>query len=331
MKSWETQVSEDALSGRAELLHAIRSYFYQHHVVEVTTPTLGSCGVTDSQIQNIELTQQSRSYFLQTSPEYAMKRLLASMKGPIYQICPAYRGGEQGTNHNMEFTMLEWYRPDFTLSDLMKDVEELLSIVVTALESKSLVAQNLGFDSPPRVAYGQLFENKFSVNPHSASSKQLEELIKSQGIEAGHITNYHDEGTRSDYLDILFSTVIEPQLREPTIVFDYPACQVALASLAEVDGQQVASRFELFARGLELANGYFELGDPVELRKRMQQNNMLRTIRDLPEIRIDEKLLASLEFMPTCSGIALGVDRLLMVLLGKSRLAEVITFTSDMI
>ena len=329
MQGWETQVTEDALSARGELLHAIRAYFYQHGVLEVTTPTLGSRGVSDSQIQNLELIQQGRSYFLQTSPEYAMKRLLASMKGPIYQICPAYRGSEQGANHNIEFTMLEWYRPGFMLSDLMADVEAMLCAVVTALGSISSGVQSFNFENLSRLAYRDLFENNFSINPHSATLIELQDLVESRGIQCDHISNHFDEGTRSDYLDILFSTIVEPQLKEPTIVYDYPACQVALAQLREVDGYQVAHRFELFIRGLELANGYFELGDPVELKTRMQQNNLLRATRDLPVIQADEKLLGSLEFMPVCSGVALGVDRLLMVLLGKSSLLEVVTFTSD--
>jgi len=329
MQVWKTGVSNETLIGRAELLHAVRAYFYQHHVLEVTTPTLGARGVTDSQIQNIEVVQQDQSYFLQTSPEYAMKRLLASMKGPIYQICPAYRGGEQGRNHNIDFMMLEWYRPGFVLSDLMKDVVDLLCAVTAALAPLSPVTGKFNFSNLPRIAYRELFENNFSINPHSATALELQAMIELHDIQCDHITNHFDEGTRSDYLDILFSTVIEPQLELPTIVFDYPACQVALARLAEVDGCQVANRFELFARGLELANGYYELGDPLELKDRMRQNNILRSARELPTMQLDEKLLASLESMPVCSGIALGVDRLLMVLLGKSSLAEVVNFTSD--
>jgi elongation factor P--(R)-beta-lysine ligase len=331
MTGWKTRVTIETLSGRAELLKAIRAYFNHHKVLEVTTPTLGTRGVTDSQIQNIELVQQGRSYYLQTSPEYAMKRLLASTGTPIYQICPAYRGSELGANHNMEFTMLEWYRPGFTLRDLMEDVENLLIAVVAALSSISPIAKEFSFAHLPQVAYRELFEKVFSINPHSATLGELTTLVESRGIECSHITNHLDEGTRSDYLDILFSTVIEPTLKQPTIVFDYPACQVALAQLAEVDGFQVASRFELFARGLELANGYFELGNSVELKARMEANNVLRTTRNLPLIAPDEKLLASLEYMPECSGIALGVDRLLMILLGKSSLADVVTFTSDCI
>ena len=331
MESWRSRLAEDALPGRAILLRAIREYFFQHNVLEVTTPTVGSRGVTDSQIENIKLEQQGHQYYLQTSPEYAMKRLLASGSGSIYQICPAYRGSELGRYHNMEFTMLEWYRTDFTLSELMQDVKDLLCFASASLKPSSASSSENIFNQLPSVAYKDLFGSNFSINPHAVSSQELKELVDANGIECSHILNHADNGSRSDYLDILFSTIIEPQLVSPTIVLNYPVCQAALAQVGDVDGDTVARRFEVFVEGLELANGYLELKDAAELENRMNENNRLRSTRGKETVLLDEKLLAALPFMPNCAGIALGLDRLLMVLLGKKSLSEVLTFTTDYI
>lgn len=309
---------------RGELLRAIREYFYEQEVLEVTTPTLGSRGVTDSQIQNLKLQHQNQTYYLQTSPEYAMKRVLASAGASIYQICPAYRGSEQGRYHNVEFMMLEWYRVGYSLTDLMTDVEQMFCSVTTSLGLREYDFRHL-----PRITYKDLFLTHLDIDPHGASPSELRALTEKAGIDHGHIVYHDDEGTLSDYLGLLFSFVIEPTLLKPTIVYDYPACQVALAQLGEVDGRIVAKRFEVFVNALELANGYLELGEADELETRMKRNNELRAVRGLEMVEPDERLLAALGHMPECSGIALGLDRLLMVLLGKNSLSEVMTFSGD--
>lgn len=338
MESWKPGADAGALKARSELLHVIREFFYSQDVLEVTTQTLGSRGVTDSQIQNLKLDHQDQTFYLQTSPEYAMKRLLASGTGSIYQICPAYRGSEQGQNHNTEFLMLEWYRVGFTLHELMDDVQNLLNFVAEAIDKS-----RFDFRDMPRFSYRDLFMENLESDPHTASLDELRVLSRRVGVECGHITNYDDEATISDYLDLLFSVVIEPQLSTPAIVYDYPVCQVALAQLGQADGNSngtlygapngkiVAKRFEVFASGLELANGYLELLDANELETRMRKNNHLRRVRGLERIEPDEKLLAALPAMPACCGIALGVDRLLMILLGKKKLSDVVSFTSDRI
>jgi lysyl-tRNA synthetase class 2 len=326
MESWKPGADSGALKARGDLLHSIREFFYRQSVIEVTTPTLGSRGVTDSQIQNLKLDHQDQTFYLQTSPEYAMKRLLASGSGSIYQICPAYRGSEHGRNHNTEFSMLEWYRLGFTLHELMDDVQNLLSFVIEAMG-----ISRFDFRDIPRFSYRDLFEENFDRDPHMISLDELKTLSREVGLECGHITDHDDEGTVSDYLDLLFSVVIEPQLDNPTIVYDYPVCQVALAQLGQEDGKMVAKRFEVFVSGLELANGYLELLNADELKARMHRNNHLRGVRGHERIEPDEKLLAALPAMPASSGIALGVDRLLMVLLGKEKLADVVSFTTDRI
>jgi lysyl-tRNA synthetase class 2 len=330
MESWKPGVDAGVLKARGDLLHAIREFFYRRGVIEVTTPTLGSRGVTDNQIQNLKLDHQDQTFYLQTSPEYAMKRLLASGSGSIYQICPAYRGSEQGQNHNTEFSMLEWYRLGFTLLELMDDVQNLLSFVTEAIG-----ISRFDFRELSRFSYRDLFVENFDRDPHMISLDELKILSRKVGVECGHITDHDDEGTVSDYLDLLFSVVIEPQLDNPTIVYDYPVCQVALAQLGQQDGNSngktVAKRFEVFVSGLELANGYLELLDADELEARMHRNNHLRGVRGQEIIEPDEKLLAALPAMPASSGIALGVDRLLMVLLGKEKLVDVVSFTGDRI
>jgi lysyl-tRNA synthetase class 2 len=208
----------------------------------------------------------------------------------------------------------------------MDDVQNLLKFVAEAID-----ISRFDFRDMPRFSYRDLFEENFDLNPHMASLDELRILSRRVGVECGHITSYDDEATVSDYLDLLFSVVIEPQLGKPAIVYDYPVCQVALAQLGQEKGNMVAKRFEVFVAGLELANGYLELRDANELETRMRKNNHQRSVRGLESIEADEKLLAALPAMPACSGIALGVDRLLMVLLGKEKLADVLSFTSDRI
>jgi lysyl-tRNA synthetase class 2 len=216
----------------------------------------------------------------------------------------------------------------------MDDVQNLLIFVAEAID-----ISRFDFRDMPRFSYRELFIENFDCDPHKASLDELRNLSRRVGIECGHITNHDDEASVSDYLDLLFSVVIEPQLGEPAIVYDYPVCQVALAQLGQEDGNSngisygkiVAKRFEVFVSGLELANGYLELLDANELKNRMRKNNQLRRVRGLESIEPDEKLLAALPAMPACSGIALGVDRLLMVLLGKEKLDDVVSFTSDRI
>lgn len=312
------------LQARADLLRMIREFFFERQVLEVVTPVLGAAGVTDPHISNIQVLLGSRRLYLQTSPEYAMKRLLAAGSGPIYQIGPAFRGGESGRRHNAEFTLLEWYRPDFTLQQLATEAGDLMNRVFKLFA--------IGPVAEAHVAYEDAFQKRYGANPHTMELQALRSLAETslpEGLLA-HISDLIDEGTRNDLLDALFSHAIEPTLKGLTFVFDYPASQAALAETGQSEaGYSVARRFEVFLQGTEIANGYLELRDAQILAERMQSNNNLRRARDLPLIPPDEALLAALPGMPVCSGIALGIDRLLMLLTGANSLDEVIAFSDQ--
>jgi lysyl-tRNA synthetase class 2 len=319
--SWRASTPQLALQQRGELLRLIRDFFYQRQVLEVATPVLGGAGVSDVHLQNLVVASGRRHYYLQTSPEYAMKRLLASGSGAIYQLGPVFRGLEIGARHNIEFTMLEWYRPGMSLTALM---DELVELLVTGA-----VLFDVDLPVVKHVTYASLFRLQFGVDPHDASLPSLRQLAVDGGVAIDHIREIDDEATRNDYLDVLFSALIEPQLQEPTVVFDFPASQAALARLYQNDAQQVvAERAELYWLGCELANGYAELTDGVELRKRMLHNNLLRQRRHLPEVSLDEKLLAAMPELPACAGVAVGFDRLLMLLTGQTQIDQVISFTA---
>lgn len=293
---------------RGSLLAAIRTYFEGEDVLEVVTPLLRRHGVTDPYLQNIEVPGFG---YLQTSPEYAMKELLAEHARSIYQICPAFRGGESGRHHRSEFQMLEWYRCGFTLAALMDDVAQLCLVAAGALGAS-------GFTVPDRKTYRELFEAQYGLNPHGASLEQLLGL----GRDAGG-THLDASSTRADCLDLLFSG-IEPCLADPVFVTDYPACQAALARVeVNASGDQIARRFELYAAGLEIANAYDECNDSAELRRRLTANNQQRRAMGLAEMEIDTGLLDAVDRIPPCVGVALGVDRLVMVLTGTLDISEI--------
>ena len=256
--------------------------------------------------------------YLQTSPEYAMKILLADYREDIYQICPAFRGGESGNRHLTEFQMLEWYRCGLSLVGLMDDLESLVNGVIADLTAGFPLALPTG--SFRRVTYRELFEQSFGLNPHDAPRESLVQVASRAGLD--HIAS---DASVADCLDALFSTVIEPDLAAPTLVFDYPAFQSALAEVGEGEqGDRVSRRFELFAGGLELANAYQELTDAEELRARFDENNRQRALTGKPGVPADEALIEATSRMPACSGIALGMDRLAMVLLGEREISAVI-------
>ncbi len=294
---------------RAALLHAVRGYFRASDVLEVTTPLLRAYGVTDPHLTNLAVGQEG---YLQTSPEYAMKMLLAEHGRSIFQICPAFRGGESGNRHQLEFQMLEWYRVGFSLAALMNDLGLLLNAVGAEAESKV-------FDEPPRqIAYSALFESRYQLNPHQASLDALMSCCRQAG--GGHLDEKSD---KADCLDYLFS-LIEPTLLQPTIVYDFPVCQAALAETGtDTSGNAVSFRFELYAEGLELANAYQELCQANELRARFIANNERRRELGLPEMALDEEFLSIAGEIPACSGIALGIERLMMALTGKTDMKQV--------
>ena len=211
--------------------------------------------------------------------------------------------------------MLEWYRPGFLLKDLISEVEALLTVTchLSGLQ---------------RITYKGLFEAACGVNPHRATTAQLQQVIVDRQIDAAHLSDRND--SVSDYLDLLFSIPVEPGL-DAVMVTDFPACQAALAVVSEnAEGDRVARRFECFLQGCELANGYDEPRDSETLRLRFIGDNEMRLRRGLPQIALDERLLSAISEMPLCSGVALGVDRLLMIIAGADDISQVINFTGKM-
>jgi lysyl-tRNA synthetase class 2 len=310
-----------ALKARAKLYRQIRQFFIERDVLEVETPILSQAGVTDVHLASVQaqrhLHGKKQTHYLQTSPEFAMKRLLASGSGAIYQICKVFRDDEHGRKHNSEFTMLEWYRPQFSLKDLMLEVTDLLNVVL---------AERFAEVRPTVLSYKHAFIDRLDLNPLQATLQQLKDASHRVGL------NLDLGDDRLAYIDLLFSHMVEPSLGFDTPVFltDFPP---ELASLAKTkldeDGEFVAARFELYIEGLELANAYDELIDAEVLRSRFQADNAEREKLGLHVMPIDEYLLAALPNMSECAGIALGIDRLLMVVMNQMKLEKVITFPAD--
>ena len=262
-------------------------------------------------MKNIEVGQQG---YLQTSPEYAMKCLIAEHRLSIFQICPAYRGGEIGRRHRVEFQMLEWYRCDYSLYELMDDLQALLKHVSEQMAEYNI--QPIG-RTVDRYSYRELFEKHLQVNPHSLEFEELASLVAPEII-----AHLNERSTMGDYLDAVFTNAIEPQLLAPTIVYDFPACQAALAETKRLStGDLVSDRFELYVGGVEIANAYQELCDGQELTRRFAKNNKQRQLNGKPIIEDDMELLAVIDDLPRCAGVALGIDRLTMVLRGLEDIA----------
>ena len=310
-----------ALHARARLLAAVRGFFAERGVLEVETPILAPTTGTDLYIDSFAVpmldepsggNDKHRDYYLQTSPEFAMKRLLAAGSGPIYQISKVFRAGESSRLHNPEFTMLEWYRPGYSLDQLMSEVADLLAVTLP---------QKQPMENLPRFSYRQLFQEHLSIDPHRVESAQLADVARTAGI--------HSPSDKTDTLQQLMALHIEPRLPEFCFIYDYPAAQCALAQVeADAEGVPVARRFELYGRGMELANGYQELSDPAEQRRRFEADLKQRRAQGRASYPIDENLLAALAHMPPCAGVALGIDRLLMLLTGANSIAEVLSFTT---
>lgn len=307
---WRPTASNDTLIKRARLLAQVREFFALRRVLEVDLPVLGECTVSDPHLDSL-YTDSPRRY-LQSSPEYFMKRLLAAGSGPIYALAKAFRAGDRGRRHNPEFTLLEWYRPGWDENQLM---EELADLLVSVGCSPGTGAQ--------RVTYRDIFLATVNLDPHQASLEALAELASAIAQR-----NMGDE-SRATCLDLIFSFEIEARL-PPGIVFvhDYPECLCALAQLGtDEQGVTVARRFEVFLDRTELANGYLELLDANEQRHRFRKDNRQREAMGKTEIPADETLLAALDAgLPPCAGVALGIDRLLMHLVGAEHIAEVIAF-----
>ena len=317
-EQWQPTASVKNLLTRAKLLAEIRRFFTDRGLLEVETPVLSEFGVTDVHLATFStefispFSEQSKTLWLSTSPEYHMKRLLAAGSGPIFQIGKVFRNEEAGNRHNPEFTMLEWYRPHFDMYRLINEVDDLLQQILECPPAESM-------------SYQFAFQQYVGLDPLSADLSELvEKAEKHQLIGA-------ENESRDTLLQFLFSTVVEPQIGQeaPVVVYHFPASQAALAQISSED-LRVAERFEFYYKGLELANGFHELSDAREQLRRFQQDNLQREKMGLPVRAIDIRLLAALQAgIPNCSGVALGVDRLLMIAMGTESIKDVISFAID--
>ena len=326
------------LEQRATLLARARNFFNDGGVLEVDTPMVVNSPVTDVHIHSArvdlgapltasgaptEHTEPSRPYFLHTSPEYAMKRLLTAGSGDIYQICHVVRGFERGRHHNAEFTLIEWYRLRFTLDDLMSEVDALV---------RALLGPVATGHSSERITYREAFVRELAIDPFTASLGELQETARKLGfVEAGSMANTAGAPHRDELLDFLMGAHIGPRLgaNALTFVHAYPATQAALARLDPQD-PRAALRFELYCEGVELANGFHELSSAAEQRARFNQDNAERHRTGLPAYPPDELLLAALEAgLPECCGVALGFDRTVMLASGAKNIDEVLSFPTE--
>jgi len=307
--SWRPSAGLRVIRERARVYRQIRSFFNTRGYLEVDTPLLMPTTNTDVHIESMRLASGGRDLYLQSSPEFAMKRLLAAGSGSIYQIGHAFRQEEQGRSHNPEFSLLEWYHVGCDYHQLMREMELLIV---------SLSLHQCQFEY---VTYKALFQRVLGLVIDDSSLSDLRAACSSNvsGCDAGQLDF-------DQCLDLLMGMVIAPSMRGYQFVYDYPVSQASLARVSASDNS-VAERFELFFDGLELANGFSELTDAAQQRARFENDNSARVQQDLPCYAIDENMLAALEHgLEDCAGVALGLDRLLMVLLELDSIDQVLTF-----
>lgn len=309
-REWQPSASLENLSLRASVLAYIRTFFAERGVLEIETPLLCSAGNPEPNIEQFRLAEG----FLQTSPEFSMKRLLAAGSGCIYQICKAFRKEALGRCHNTEFSLLEWYRVGFDYHQLMDEIVQLLQGLAPGVAAK-------------KQSYTQVFDTCMGIHPLKVTDTELFSLVNN----SIRLTDAASQSlSRDTALELLFTHEIEPSFDADTLtlIFDYPPSQAALAEIDE-SALPVAKRFELYWQGLELANGFQELRDAKAQRQRFLAQKQRRQAHNQMDIPLDERFLAALEAgLPECSGVALGLDRLLMAMSGSATLDEVVSFSA---
>ena len=309
IENWQPTAAIDALTARAQLLGNIRQFFTERNVLEVETPLMSSAGNTDPEIESIRTDQ---GHYLRTSPEFALKRLLAAGSGDIYELGRVFRAGEAGRHHNPEFTMLEWYRVGFSYHQLMDEVADLVRQCGAGR-----------FDHWPyeKLSYKQLFQHHLGIDPFNTNTDELVAVAKKHHIDDINLD-------QKQWLDLLISVVVQPALPEEclTFIYDFPTDQAALANIRP-GTPAMAERFELYLGQTELANGYQELTNAKEQKSRFEAENAKRQARGEPTYDMDHHLIAALEHgLPQCAGVALGVDRLLMNICHAEKLEDVLAF-----
>lgn len=314
-QTWQPSATIENLLKRAAIIAEIRRFFTERGVLEVETPIMSEFSVTDIHLSTFSteflapFESRVKTLHLITSPEYHMKRLLAAGSGAIFQLGKVFRNEEAGSRHNPEFTMLEWYRPHFDMYRLINEVDDLLQQILDCEPAESY-------------SYQFVFQTYVGLDPLSAPRSQLVAKAREQGFQCD------EEESRDTLLQFLFSEVVEPNIgkERPTAVYHFPATQAALAQISPED-HRVAERFEFYYKGLELANGFHELADAKEQLRRFEQDNLLREQMGLPPQQLDTRFLAALKAgIPNCSGVALGVDRLIMIALAAERIEQVMAF-----
>lgn len=308
--NWQPSASLDNIRKRAQLMARIRAFFNDKGYLEVETPIMARYGVSDVYLSNIKATFRGEFYSLQTSPEYHMKRLLAAGSGSIFQLARVFRDDEWGRWHNPEFTLLEWYQLDACHYTLMDEVDSFLQLI-------------LGTPPMLRKTYAQAFMETCGLDPFNASIADMKAFLATVNLD--NVLPL-DETDRDQYLFLLMSHVVEPALGQhpsPVAVYHFPESQASLAKTTH----GLAERFEVYYRGVELANGFHELTDHDTQRTRFHQDNQQRLAKGFTTSEPDEYLLAALKHgLPPCSGVALGVDRLLALACNESAIAKVMSF-----
>ena len=321
MSDWAPTADMRAIRLRARLNAAIRGFFARRDVLEVETPVLSQAGNTEPNIASFSLEFSGRTNgaprtrWLRTSPEYALKRLLAAGIGDCYELGRVFRDGEAGARHNPEFTMLEWYRVGWDHQRLIDEVAELINAALALVDRHATLE---------RIAWRDLYRERLAIDPVTANDGELQRALGDVRVDPQGLT-------RDDWLDLLLTHRLQPGFADDTMlaVFDYPASQAALARLRPGD-PPLAERFELYLGPLELANGYHELIDPAEQRARFERDVSMREARGSVAPPIDERLLSAMRSgLPPSAGVALGIDRLLMAMLGSTRIADVLAFPFD--
>lgn len=318
---WQPNCSLAVLRLRADLLRKVRTFFWERSVLEVETPLLSACSGTDPNLDFFTTTYDNfpykQTFFLQTSPEFAMKRLLSAGSGSIYQIGKAFRNGEAGRYHNPEFTLLEWYRVGYDLAQLMDEITELMTVLYDGIKPLGTVQ---------RVSYKNLFHKWTGLDCLAFSYEEYSQYALQQNRPDAIGLCGKNHGL---WLDYLFSHEIQPHLGNNTLclVYGYPVCQSSLARVS-LENPLLTERVELFIDGIELGNGYYELKDVDEQTRRFEHEITLRQLTNRPVARKDERFLSALSSgLPDCSGMAIGLDRLLMVLLNSAAIDEVLAFS----
>ena len=318
LNTWQPTASLATLRRRAAALQTTREFFQARAVLEVETPIMVNAPVSDVNIGSVQARMSGHDgtpLFLHTSPEYAMKRLLAAGAGDIYQVCHVFRGAERGRHHNPEFTMIEWYRLGFSLEQLMREVADLV---------RALLGQGLPVEF---LSYRDALRRHAQLDPLNAGIDELQQAAQALGLDVRHAR----ESGRDELLDLIVGAQVGPALGSTALTFvhRYPASQAALARL-DPDEPRLALRFELYHRGIELANGYHELSDPAEQRLRFAADQQSRASRGLPVVTLDQRLLAALDAgLPDCAGVALGFDRVLMLATHATSIEDVLAFPTE--